>query len=199
MKFFRLFALLLVVPLVFSFTSCNKKAEEPKDKPADTTAKVEEQKSKLTKDDFIKLANEAVAYMKSPEFKTMIVEAIKEAAKDPATFDAKLGEAQQKSIEAKMLELAKTYGINSKEEMDAAGKGFENDPDIKALNETMMKDIMGVMIAIYSDADLLKALPKDIKKKLEDGKKMMESMIAPKPEEAAKAEPKKEEPKKKGK
>ena len=188
MKFFRLFALLVVVPLVFSLYSCGKKDDKPADKPADTTAKVEEQKPTMTKDDFMKLANDAITYMKSPEFKTMIVDAIKEAAKDPATFDMKLNETQMKAIEAKMLELAKPYGINTKEELDAAGKAFENDPEFKALNENMMKEIMGVMIGIYGDAELLKALPKDIKKKFEEQKKQMEAMIAPKPEEAVKAE-----------
>ncbi len=185
MKFFRLFALLLVVPLVFGVTSCGKK-DEPKDQPAtDTTAKVEEQKPTVTKEDYMKVSTEVMNYLKSPEFKTMFIEAIKEAAKDPATFDAKLNETQMKVLEEKMLELVKPYGITSKEQMQEAGKPFENDPDVKAFNETMMKDMMGVLAGIYGDAELLKAVPKDVKKKLEDMKKGIEAMVAPKAEEPA--------------
>lgn len=194
MKFFRLFVLLLVVPTILGLTSCGKK-EEPKDKTTvDTTAKVEEQKPAVSKEDYMKVSAEVMNYLKSPEFKTMFIEAIKEAAKDPATFDAKLNETQMKVLEEKMLEFVKPYGITTKEQMQEAGKPFENDPDIKAFNESMMKDMMVVFAGIYGDAELLKAVPKDVKKKLE----AMKAMFAPKPDEtAAKGEePKKEETKK---
>jgi hypothetical protein len=137
----------------------------------------------LSKSQFIDIAQQAINYMKSYEFKDMIIKSIKKAAKNPKTFDSELSEAQMIGIESKMLEIVKPYGINSKEEMDAAFKQFEDDSDVKAFNETMMREIMGVMIGIYGDSGLLKSVPKSIRKKLEDGKKAMESMIAPTPQE----------------
>lgn len=117
MKIIRTFSLILVI-LLFANANSFSLASLLTDKDIDTSNETIVGKPELSKENFMKLVKEVVVYIKTSEFKDMIIEVIKEAAKDPVTFDAELVKAEQKSIEAKMLELAKSYGINSIEEMD---------------------------------------------------------------------------------
>lgn len=193
MKFFRLFALLLVVPMVLSFTSCNKKAEEPKDKPAvDTTAKKEEQKPTVTKEAFMKLVADMSAFYATDDFKNVIRNTVKEAVKDPATFDQKVMEARKNAQEAKTMELIKALGFNTMDEFGAAVQPLIQDQEAMAASQAMEKEVQTVLVGIYEEPEIAKILPKDIKKKVAELKKSLNP-----PAETAKGEePKKEEPKK---
>ncbi len=199
MKFFKLFALLLIVPLAIGVTSCGKKTEEKPQTPAVDSAKVQDQKPALTKEGFMKILNDMGAFQNSEDFKNIVRNAVKEVVKDPAVakdyaaFEAKMNEMMKPGFEAKSAEIMKANGFNSMEEFGAAAQSLGGDPEIVALNEKITKETATIIFSVYEEADIAKILPKELKKKIaEEKKKMTQPAEEPKKGE----EPKKEEPKK---
>lgn len=176
MKLNKLLALLIMMSLTIGFYSCGEKKDEAKDNEKTEEVKNDTKSDvKFDKDTYVKMSKDMLEYVKSDDFYNMYKEIILNAVKEkPEEAMSKMQTAFMEKFMGKFLEMAKEYGFNSMEEMQAASKDFENAPELAGFENKMMTAMMDIQKKIMADDEVLGQLPAEMKAQFEQAAKMME-------------------------